>query len=239
MISDYKILKAIQDDLLSFAMPSHFEGFFIDFCEWVIREWEHRNALALHEKASTTESVPPSYRTTFNLKDPGCTYRTFINSHPGYGYATHASLAFDHFASQTMEKRLYEFFHESMRLRALVFLKDRYRHVDPESYWDRIFSDGFAAESEKVLVDAINELFGFYAEAARPYTCPPDPSLNDCRYASWTLADFKTTAGLVRGLGGERLGKVAMAAGKLFVLYKGGLDATSLKKPLSQKGAIA
>ena len=237
MLSEYHILKAIRDDLIEFSLPTNCQGFFIDYCEWVIKEWGHRFC---HPSDSTNfgqDFANFPQQANLMLKDQARNYRDFIHASYGHHYA--ASLSPDGSSSQTMEKRLYEFFHESMRLRALAFMEGHYPHVEGEDFWNRIFCEDFEGEEERITAEDITELFGFYGIAAAPYTCPAQPSSNEGRFASWFLADFMTSAGLIRAFGKDSLGMVARAAGRLFVLRNGGLSAPSVKKPLSHNGVIA
>jgi len=191
------ILKAIRDDLHAFASPENHEGFLPSFCDWVLSEWNSRAYFISELMNFGYDLAHFPFKTDFLLKDKARVYRDFIHSNNGHQYA--ALLSGHGSSCETMEKNLYEFFHESMRLRALGFLLEAYPEVDSEQFWNRIFCEDFEERRELLVAEDISVHFGFYGLAVEPYICHPSPEdrTHECRFALWDKEDFEATLELL------------------------------------------
>ncbi len=195
-----KILEAVRNDLHDFSAPENGQGFLPIFYEWVIKEWRNRPYYQ-------TELVNFGYdlsnypqRTDFLLREKARSYRDFIHANNGHQYATLLSGHRD--SCETMEKNLYEYFHEAMRLRALTFLGGYCPEIDAEDLWNRIFCEDFEERGELLMAEDISVHFGFYGLAVEPYMCQghdPKNSMPD-RFSQWEPEDFEAQLAFLRAL---------------------------------------
>lgn len=189
--SDFHILKSIRDDLQSFSSLGNPQGFLPQFYDWVVREWSLRPYY-------TTELVNFGYdfthypqKTDYLLREKVKTYRDFIHANNGHHYVNFLP---DHGTScATMEKNLYEFFHESMRVRAIAFLEENYPEVEAEVFWNKIFCEDFTRREDLLICEEINIKFGFYGLSVEPYLCTTYPQDKDHRFSfdQFELKDFR------------------------------------------------
>ncbi|RYZ86983.1 MAG: hypothetical protein EOP04_12740, partial [Proteobacteria bacterium] len=191
MSSNFDILEAIRDDLFEFSDPQNVDGFVRNFYAWVVREWTSRSYFITEIANFGFDLTNYPQKTDFRLCEKVRTYREFIHANNGHHYA--AFFSGQGTACETLEKDLYEFFHESMRLRAMHFIAQSFPHLDAEDFWNQIFCEVFTRKREILVVGEISDSFGFYGLAAEPYTCSSSSLINSdkSQFADWSLEDFK------------------------------------------------
>lgn len=233
------ILEAIRDDLHDFSTPDNRNGFLPFFCEWVIHEWNHRPYYISEIVNFGYDLSHYPQKTDFLLREKALTYRDFIHANNGYHHATYLP---GHGSScETMEKNLYEFFHESMRLRALTFLEENYPEVEAEVFWNQIFCEDFDERRELIVSEEISVYFGFYGLSAEPYTCHPNDleEFGEGRFACWEEKDFRAALTLLKTKDKDQREEALLSMGRAYATLAEALGPRALKKPLSQNGAIA
>jgi hypothetical protein len=190
MQSNFDILEAIRDDLHDYADPYNSQGFIIPFHEWVIREWFTRLYYITEIANFGYDLTNYPQKTDFLLREKAKTYRDFIHANNGHHYAAFSSGQGT--ACETLEKNLYEFFHESMRLRAIHFLEENFPNLDSEDFWNRIFCEDFSSKKDLQVTEEISNLFGFYGLAVEPYICHSSDAKDQEGYGfgPWRLEDF-------------------------------------------------
>ncbi|RYZ58986.1 MAG: hypothetical protein EOP07_05430 [Proteobacteria bacterium] len=196
--SNVKILRSIHEALKSYSCPNNLDGFYPHFCGWVLREWEARPYYLTELANFGHDLTQHPYRTDFLLREKAKTYRDFINANNGRHYAT--SLPDQGTACEPMEKNLYEFFHESMRLHALTHIEESFLELDADDFWNRIFCEDFEDRAEVLAAEEIASQFGFYGYAADPYLAPlvlPKEE-NHYPFQNWELRDFQAALDLLK-----------------------------------------
>ncbi len=189
MIPVRDILESVFKELTMYACPNNLDGFFMTFCHWTLKEWNERPYYRTEIADFGPDLSEYPRRTGFTLKEKAHSYCEFIHSYNG---KTHAPFFGDNDTSERMEKNLYDFFHESMRLHALSHIKAYWPAVDADALWSRIFCEDFEEAEERLLAEEIALHFGFYALAAEPYTChAPRSQHRKGRFATWTQDDFR------------------------------------------------
>ncbi|RYZ91214.1 MAG: hypothetical protein EOP04_01265 [Proteobacteria bacterium] len=185
------ILDSLFTHLLRFADPFSPNGFLQVFSDWVFEEWSTRPYYRVQRFHSEFELAHFPIRTDYLLKEMQPVYRDFIHSYNGRHHFS--PVAVNGTNCETMEKELYDFFHESMRAEGLDFMESRFPHLDVEDFWDRIFLEEFHQAEEIHLVDRLCQFFGFYGQALDPYLCEPPETetLNPGLFADWYLDDFR------------------------------------------------
>lgn len=198
LTSNVKILKSIHNALKAYSCPNNLDGFYPDFCAWVLREWEARPYYITELANFGHDLTQYPYRTDFLLREKAKTYRDFINANNGRHYAT--SLPDQGTACEPMEKNLYEFFHETMRLHALTHIEDCFPELDADDFWNRIFCEDFKDRAEVSVAEEIAAQFGYYSIAADPYIAPLiiHNDQKQCRFQRWELRDFKSALDLLK-----------------------------------------
>ncbi|MBC7533760.1 MAG: hypothetical protein H7318_19510 [Oligoflexus sp.] len=233
--SDSPILKSIRDDLQSFSSLENPQGFLPDFFDWVVREWSLRPFYATEIVNYGYDLTHYPQKTDYLLREKSKTYRDFIHANNGHHYVNFLP---DHGTScATMEKNLYEFFHESMRVRALAFLEENYPEMEAEVFWNQIFCEDFTRREDLLICEEINEKFGFYGLSAEPYLCSyhPEDGERGFYFDHWELKDFRAALKSYKNNGG----KISPSERKRYQIILKALSPNALKKPLSQNGAIA
>lgn len=239
MTSNHDALSSILQDLHAFSDPRNSKGFIITFYEWVIREWTARPYYMTEIASFGCDFTNYPQRTDFQLSEKAKTYRDFIHANNGHHYAAFHSGQGS--ACETLEKNLYEFFHESMRLRAIHFLAKTYPDLDGDVFWNQIFCEDFSQERELTVVEDIHNHFGFYGLAVEPYTCPHgDPNPTDMqRYSHWTLKDFESQLQRLKSLEAPRPKIIIRNQENSRPFRVEPLTGKAYKKNLSQSGAFA
>lgn len=186
-----EVLGALHRYLTIFSDPENTAGFFPDFVDWVIREWGTRPYYKTERFGSQNELANFPIRSEFVLKDMQPSYRDFIHSLNGRHHFS--PVAVNGTNCESLERELYEFFHESMRGEGIRFLEKAFPELDADEFWDRIFLEDFTVPREIELMDRLCLDFGFYGRAAEPYTClPPEVhTLSPGLFAEWFFEDFK------------------------------------------------
>jgi hypothetical protein len=181
--------------LSRFAKPSTPNGFFKLFSAWVVEKWGSRPYYRLERFPNDFELAKFPVQTDFLLKEMQPCYRDFIHSYNGRHHFNPVSVGAT--SCETLEKELYDFFHESMRSEGVKFLEQQFPGVDAEDFWDRIFMEEFREAEEIRIMVTLCQNFGFFGLALDPYLCPPhDIETNSPgSFADWELEDFRQWSG--------------------------------------------
>lgn len=185
-----EIMSNLNVHLLNYADPKNPKGFFPTFVDWVIAEWSSRPYFKIEKYPTRYELANFPIRTDYLLKEMQPIYRDFIHSYTGRHHYLSSHSKSDY--CETMEKELYDYFHETVRLEGIRFLESAFPEVEAEDFWDRIFMEEFQDDEEMKMMDKLCLNFGFYALTAEPYTClPPDIlSSEPGEFSEWYLDDF-------------------------------------------------
>ncbi len=185
---EIEILSALYHHLKEYSRPNNEKGFLIEFYEWVIFKWNHSHYFEIRDNLSYKEQEVYPRRTSLKLKEVMPSYDDFLASSNGRSDSLASTRSF--YFWTTMEKELFEFFHESIRSEALRFLSKNFCEIDAPWFWDRVFLHDLDPELDH-WSERFERDFGFFANFAKPYSLRPMDSDELRLFAQWQLQDFE------------------------------------------------
>ena len=186
------ILQNLYDHLIDYANPSQEEGFFPSFVEWTIEQWSFRFYYEARSLEVLRDNNFRPSRTQLRLMEVVPSYRDFLESSNGNFEFSCPWVKIEFWGS--MERNLFEFFHEAMRKEALRFLAIKFPETPGELLWDRIFLHDLELE-EQAWSETFEKEFGFFANQARSYSLRSE----ETPYLDWQLADFQSARETIKG----------------------------------------